>query len=543
MTKQTVALFGASGTMGFQAFKELWKRRDRYHIVLLVLPSEQKLNLFHPYEKEAGLPKFQGPGVATGAGLKIVWGDATCYPDVLETVRGADWVLDAMAYISPAADYHPELAEAVNIGATQNILKAIQAQPGGSERIRFIYTGTVAQTGNRPAGIHVGRVGDPFKPSLFDTYALTKIAGEREVIESPLRYWASLRMSFIMPTDFREWIQLIDPILFHMPLDTFMENLTDRDAGFGLVNCLDIPGNSDFWRQVYNMGGGPAMRCTAQEYLDQSMRLIGLRGLQACTQRCWFTLRNFHLHYFEDSHLLNTYLHYWRDSLQAYWQHLRANQPPGFKFLASLCRRLPLLRCLVEKSTCSRLTRLAEKHRNGTAYWRQNRNDQRIRAFYGNYQAYDAIAEWNGTSQFDALPNWKRLDHGYDENKPFLELGDLQAAASFRGGRLMTSGWDGNLYSTMHWQCAFGHQFSAKPYTVIKTGHWCPECIKPPWNYDEQAKANPYFAQVWYADHDPGECFAYPETCTQDILNADLHWQSLSSKGIALKANSTLKLS
>ncbi len=409
--------------MGFQAFKELWKRRDQYDIVLLVLPSEQKLNLFHPYEKEAGLPKFQGPGVAAGAGLKIVWGDATCYPDVLETVRGVDWVLDAMAYISPAADYHPELAEAVNIGATQNILKAIQAQPGGAERIRFIYTGTVAQTGNRPAGIHVGRVGDPFKPSLFDTYALTKIAGEREVIESPLRYWASLRMSFIMPTDFREWIQLIDPILFHMPLDTFMENLTDRDAGYGLVNCLDIPGNSDFWRRVYNMGGGPAMRCTAQEYLDQSMRLIGLRGLQACTQRCWFTLRNFHLHYFEDSHLLNNYLHYWRDSLPAYWQHLKANQPAGFKFLASLCRRLPLLRRLVEKSTCSRLTRLAEKHRNGTAYWRQNRNDQRIRAFYGNYKAYDAIAEWNGTSQIDAMPTWNRLDHGYDENKAFSGAG------------------------------------------------------------------------------------------------------------------------
>ena len=38
-TKQTVALFGASGTMGLAAFKELWQRQGQYHIVLLVRPT------------------------------------------------------------------------------------------------------------------------------------------------------------------------------------------------------------------------------------------------------------------------------------------------------------------------------------------------------------------------------------------------------------------------------------------------------------------------------------------------------------------------
>ncbi len=73
--------------MGFQAFKELWRRRDRYEITLLVLPSDQKLNLFRSYEKAAGLPTVHGSGIAQGDGLKIVWGDATHYPDVLETVN------------------------------------------------------------------------------------------------------------------------------------------------------------------------------------------------------------------------------------------------------------------------------------------------------------------------------------------------------------------------------------------------------------------------------------------------------------------------
>lgn len=526
MAKQRVALFGASGTMGFQAFKELWKRRDRYDIVLLVLPSEQKLKLFRHYENEAGLPKVQGPGVAKGDGLKIVWGDATCYPDVLETIRGVDWVLDAMAYISPAADYHPEQARAVNITAIQHILRAIQEQPGGTEHIHFIYTGTVAQTGNRPAGIHMGRVGDPLKPSVFDVYAVTKIAGEREVLESPLRYWASLRMSFIMPTEVREWIKLLDPIMLHMPLDTCMENISDRDAGFGLVNCLDIPDSSDFWRRAYNMGGGPDMRCNAQNYLNQSLRLIGMTGLQACTKPHWFARRNFHLHYFEDSQILNAYLHYWRDNLQDYWYTMQSRMPVAFKLVSGLCRNLPFVRRQVEKITFQQLSRMAENHRNGTAYWYSTKNTDRINAFYGSYADYEDILDWNGSDNTAHGQGWRRLNHGYDEDKLDLEWKDLQSAAAFRGGCLLTTNWNGDLYSILDWQCAFGHHFQARPYTVIKAGHWCPTCINPPWNFDQQAGVNPFFAQVWYSDHDPDEDHLYPEGCTQDILNADLHWQS-----------------
>ena len=27
-------------------------------------------------------------------------------------------------------------------------------------------------------------------------------------------------------------------------------------------------------------------------------------------------------------------------------------------------------------------------------------------------------------------------------------------------------------------------------------GHWCPHCLTKEWNYYEQAKVNPFFAQV-----------------------------------------------
>jgi len=138
--KKTVTLFGASGSMGYEAFQELWKRRERFNIVVLLLPTRREKKLFRSYEKETGIKPISGKGVSQGRGLKIVWGDATEYQDVEEAVRGADWVLNAMALISPQADYYPEAARRVNIDGIKNILTAIEAQPNGSEHIKYIHT-------------------------------------------------------------------------------------------------------------------------------------------------------------------------------------------------------------------------------------------------------------------------------------------------------------------------------------------------------------------------------------------------------------------
>ncbi len=519
--KERVALFGATGTMGHQALRELWRRRDRYDLVLLVRPFARNRKLLRRYLRESGIGV--GPGlVVQGEGLKVVWGDATCYDDVAEAVEGVDWVLDAMAFISPQADYYPETAKAVNTRAIEHIVRAIEAQPGGAERIRLVYTGTVAETGDRLGRIHMGRVGDPLKPSIFDYYAVTKIAGERAVLESNLRHWASLRMTYIMPTNYQDYASLVDPILFHQPLNTRMENLSDRDAGYGLVNALEIPTESDFWRRVYNMGGGPAMRCTAYEYMNRTFQELGLSGLEACTERRWFALRNFHMQYYEDSAVLNEYLHHGRDSLDDYWTALRASMPVGIRLLSSLARRVPALRRQVEQATYRRLRRLATEHRNGTAHWVQQENEPRITAFYGNRATYESIPEWGAeTSLPDMDDEWVRLDHGYDEGKTHLSLDDLRQAAAFRGGQCLADTWDGDWYRALRWRCAFDHEFSARPYTVLKAGHWCPVCVAPPWTYDEEARRNPFFSQVWLANRDASEDRCYPEELCRDIAGAD----------------------
>ncbi|NWF96319.1 MAG: NAD(P)-dependent oxidoreductase [Candidatus Thorarchaeota archaeon] len=515
-TKEKVLLLGASGSMGYAAFIELWNRKRengerQYDIVLLLRPSEKNRRMFTPYAVECGLDCLT-QRVQEGHGLKIVWGDATVYEDILEAVRGVDSILCPMAFIAPAADHDPETSKAVNVTAIQYVVKAIH-EVGGAEHIRLVYVGSVAETGDRLQSIHMGRVGDPLKPSIFDFYATCKIRGERAVIESGLKYWVSLRQTYIAVPDA---MSLMDPIMFHQPIDTCIELNTVADAGRGLVNCLDVPRDSDFWRRVYNMGGGPSCRVVFIEYIERMMRLLGLGDYRKIMERKWFALRNFHCQFFEDSWILNEYIHNWRESIEDHYRQVMENRPLVVRLAAGLLR-IPGLRVIVQRAARRRMEQMV-RGPDGTLFWYESRNDRRISAFYGSYERYEQIGDWDDPDMPDLRPAWVRLSHGYDESKPRLEIEDLRSAAAFRGGALVSSEWSGDMYERLEWTCAVGHQFSGSPYLVLKAGHWCPNCLPPPWDYDEEAKRNPFFAQVWYPNHDRNERNYYPEDCYLDVL-------------------------
>jgi len=517
MEKEIVFLPGASGSMGYESFKELWKRRDKYNIILLQRPSKKNKKLFKPYENKCGIKSIPGRGIVEGKGLKIIWGDATNYDDIAEACKGVDWVLCPMAFISPAADRNPEMAKAVNTTAIEYIIKAIESQPGGADHIKFVYTGTVAATGDRLPPIHHGRIGDPMKPSVFDFYATTKIRGEMALCESNLKYWASLRQTFIMIPDV---MALMDPIMFHQPINSFMENNTSRDAGRGLINCLEVAEDSTFWRRCYNMGGGPSCRITFYEFMNEAMKMNGVGKIDDVTERKWFALRNFHMQYFDDSHELNEYIHNWRDTMEDYFEIMKKSRPFFLKIVAKLCQWSKRFQRFVQKETRKKLEAEA-MDKTGTLYWCKNKMDMRISAFYKDYETFDSVPDWGVNMPLfsNPEPEWHPLNHGYDESKQRLDLEDLKGAAKFKGGHCLSTEWDGDMYKKIKWKCADDHEFELKPYTVLKAGHWCADCLPPPWTYDEQAEKNPFFAQVWYPNHDKDENNFYPEDCYKDIVD------------------------
>ena len=506
---ERIAFFGATGTMGTATINELMHVRHKYAFSFLLLPHEHLPAPLRSLLRDLGLPyhrpdkSFAGTKIEENDQVRIVWGDARDQDAIRETVKGADWVLNTMALISPTADSQPELARQINDEAVQTIIDAICEEPDGQNRIRLIHTGSVAQTGSRPPGFHVGQIGDPMNPSVFDHYAVTKIDGERRVMDSPLKYWVSLRMSFIMPTNHQKLLSLFDPILFHMPVNTHMESVSDRDAGFAMAQCLTIPNNSDFWRNAFNIGGGPQMRLIATEYFDAIFRQLGV-DWKRVTEKNWFALRNFHMQYFSDAEVANFYLKYWRDSHQTFEKALLESMRWHFRAFRWLNKNSRLFSWLSHFIVYRVLRKLAETHPNSPRNWYLTGKTKRITAFFGSRKRYEEIHNWVETKEIVPSPHSTRFEHGYSNDKLLFKVEEIEGAASFRGSQCRTEEKEVYLSDHLEWECAFGHQFKMRVRTVLKGGHWCPECTRT-WNGDERAKKDHFFAQAWYADHSPSE--------------------------------------
>jgi nucleoside-diphosphate-sugar epimerase len=486
--KQVVLLTGASGKMGFETFKLLWRKRDLYDIVLLLRPSKKNRKKFRKYEQQARK--------AEEGGFKIVWGDLLNREDSVEACRGIDWCLHTAALISPEADRNPEMAYKVNARGTRFLVEAIEAED--PEHIKLVHVGTIAEYGDRHPPLHVGRTGDPVLPSVFDHYAISKVKGELAVMQSRIKHKVSLRQTFIMIPDL---FSLKDPIMFHQPINSFLENITAKDSGRMMVNCLEVPGDSDYWGGYYNISGGPGCRTTFLEFLDEIYGMLGIRYRKVMERR-WFALKNFHMQFFEDSGSLNEYLHHWDggQNLEDYYRDVWSKLPWYLKATAWYAKYIPPYRSFVEAITRKQLKKLAY-HEEGTMGWIRSNNAERINAFYGSMEAYRSIPDWDQVEpsqdpSLDHKRKYTRLDHGYDESKTELEPADLQQAAAFRGGELVSKEWNGNMHLPLSWLCCQKHAFEMSPHAVLKGGHWCLECISPPWNYPAILDQNRFAAQV-----------------------------------------------
>ena len=105
---------------------------------------------------------------------------------------------------------------------------------------------------------------------------------------------------------------------------------------------------------------------------------------------------------------------------------------------------------------------------------------------------------------------------GYNEGGTVILVGFPKKAAEFRGGECLSKKMK-DMRTKLKWKCAFDHEFEGSPYLILRAGHWCPECVAPPWEYDKIAKENPFLAQAYYLNHDKDENNTYNEECYKDI--------------------------
>lgn len=486
--KKTVLLTGSSGTMGLAGFKELYAKRDKYNIVLLNRGSDKNKKLFEVY--------------ANDPCVKLVWGDLTNYDNVLEAVTGADYVLHVGGMVSPAADYYPLKTLKTNVSAAENIVRAIKAQPD-PDKVKVVYIGTVAETGDRNPPIHWARTGDPIKISVYDHYAISKVKAEAVFAESGLRYWVSLRQSGIL---YPAILKNMDPIMFHVPINGVLEWATVEDSGRLLANVCgdDVP--DDFWRKFYNIGSGREYRITNYEFEEYLLNALGLPSPKKLFDANWFILRNFHGQWYADSDKLEEILHFRANiPIKEYFDKMAKMVPAYYR----ACKAIPaFMKGAVAAVAKPFMKKIAQAETYGTLHWHKTKDKDRISAYYGDIDKWNKIGTWDDIDIRRPSEEVVLLDHGYDESKPEseLDLDDMKKAAAFRGGECLSESMvKGDLYTPLKWKSARGNVFEMTPNLVLRGGHWCPEELPWPWDYDTEAKINPFFAQVWYPLHSKSE--------------------------------------
>ncbi len=479
-TKKNIFLTGATGNMGWAGLMELLKRTDHFNITILARPSKVNQKKLAPYSHTEG--------------LNIIWGDLMNYSDVLKGVSGADFVLHVGGMVSPAADMFPAKTMKVNVTAAQYIVKAVKAQPNANE-IGVVYIGSVAQTGQHTVPYHWGRCGDPIYTSILDYYSVSKCLAEFIISESGLKKWVSIRQSGMLYP--KLLMKADDPIAYHVPFASVLEWSTIEDSGRVLANVCEEDVPQEFWRGFYNLSSGPSFRLTNYDFEQLLLKTISCPPVEKVFDINWFATQNFHGQWYLDADVLEHFLHFRANiDCKEYFRMLK-KQLPWYFSLAPIAPA-PLIRLFMKHVTSSKPL--------GTLYWFKHHNMERIKAHFGSIEEWKKIPSWRDFDRSHPSDVPIIHSHGYDETKPTsqLDIDDMRVAAEFRGGKCLSQNMEkGDLYSPLEWECQFGHRFTATPNTILRGGHWCPECLpkyvegENPWHFEEIAKGNPFFAQVW----------------------------------------------
>ncbi|MBQ7712212.1 MAG: NAD-dependent epimerase/dehydratase family protein [Clostridia bacterium] len=498
-----VAMTGASGNMGQAVVREVMTL-SFVRLRLLFLDEKRERRLKRKWQK-----RYRDR-------VEIRFGNVKDLDDCRWLVDGADYVVNMAAVIPPLADRRPDLARDANVTGVRNLVTAIEELP---VQPKLIHISTVAIYGNRNYLHPWGRVGDPLLPSVYDEYGMGKLIGERIVLDSKVDTWAVLRQTGMLYEKLL-MSNISDGLMFHTPFNVPIEWVTDRDSGVLIANILKADherGAEEFWKNVYNIGGGAAYRTTGYETFDMGFAMIG-GGTERFMRPNWHATRNFHCMWFSDSDVLERRFPFQSGSMADFWSEIKRKNR-----YFSLAKLLPpsWITALVFKRLLT--------DENAPYRWVKQGLEGRINAFFGSKDEWAAIGE-----RWEDFPVWCKggvdghdyrselepayadrcaLSHGYDDKKPNgeIDLSDLKSAAAFRGGECKAASFDkGDLYTAVGWRCAEGHDFQSSPFTVLKAGHWCPHCVREGrWNFDLLAKKNPFYAQVWYDSHRQDENAVY----------------------------------
>ncbi len=297
-----VLLTGACGAVG-------------HHAITMLIDQGHEVTVFELKTKRnvSKLRKYKD--IAT-----IIYGNVIDRKTVFEVCKHQDAVIHLAGVIPPLADRDPQLTFEVNYKGTKNIVDAIKENEHGF----LMFASSISVYGDRVDDYQI-TVSDAVKFSQDDYYANVKKMTEDMIITSGIEY-TIFRLTAIMDTP------RIDPLMFHMPLDTKIEIASGRDTARAFV--LGIEKKNQLLGKIFNLGGGESCRCSYQELLKSCFEIYGLKYNHL--DEMGFANYNFHCGYYMDGDQLNDILDFRTDTLDSYFDYLRSHVSVTQKRMANL---------------------------------------------------------------------------------------------------------------------------------------------------------------------------------------------------------------
>jgi len=246
-----VLLTGAFGNLGSLVAEELLERN--HSVVALDVPSKGSRKVSRSFEDDPN--------------LEIVWGDIRDEDPVASLVHRVDAVVHLAALIPPFSENDPDLAHAVNVGGTENILRAIRT----AERPPLmVFSSSISVFGPRGKGAPPCTPGDVVVRT--DHYSGHKIHCEERVreLQSP---WAILRLAGMADSRMQQRDPERARMAFALAPDSPVEFVHPRDAATAVVNVLDRPEAHD---RIHLIGGGKECQVTALRMIQTMMGALGI---------------------------------------------------------------------------------------------------------------------------------------------------------------------------------------------------------------------------------------------------------------------------
>lgn len=266
-----------------------------------------------------------------GGEADVVWGDMRDPDDVFHAVCGQDCVIH-LAFIIPRlsstglnSEECPAMAREINVGGTQNLIRAAKAQ---SEPPRLIFASSFHVYGHTQDDPPPRRVTDVARP--VEHYGRHKLACERLVRESGLD-WIIFRLAAALPVRL-----ILDRGMFDVGLDNRIEFVHRRDVGLAIANALEI---EQAWGRTWHIGGGPDCQIYQRELVQEVLEAVGIGMLPEDA----FPVGSYPTDWL-DTEESQRVLQYQRYTLQDYLQELKARL--GFRrHLVKIIR--PILRAVL----------------------------------------------------------------------------------------------------------------------------------------------------------------------------------------------------